>query len=94
MEADVARMLRFSIHIEAKVAHTLRTPWKFIEWTATAEGICSLGWCSYLTSSTEIQGKDRDGRGRSLRIPRFYRMDHDGRGHMRSGIVVIPYEFH
>ena len=29
----------------------------------------------------------------TLRILRIYRMDRDGRGHMRSGMVVIPYEF-
>ena len=37
MEANVARMLRFFIHIEAKLAHTLRILFISLEQIATAE---------------------------------------------------------
>ena len=82
-------------------AHTIRIPSKFIEWTATAEGICSPEWCSYLTNFTEIYRMDRDGRGHMLTgmvlIPyesqTNHRMDRDV-GHMLTGMVLIPYEFH
>jgi hypothetical protein len=82
-------------------AHTSRIPSKFIEWIATAAGICSPEWCSYLTNSTEIYRMDRDGRGHMLTgmvlIPYEFqtnlRMDRD-EGHMLTGMVLVPYEFH
>jgi hypothetical protein len=46
--------------------HTLRIPQKFIEWTATVGGICSPGWCSYLTNPIDICRMDCHGTGHML----------------------------